>query len=178
MMTASCIEVRRLDMRLTTGQNKETLRLTKTTDSPLTKPLKSRFTVRYLSLTEGQRTWEELGHGRNYQQSGETDADEAGREAASALGSEAGANCGGGDPAFCRARVWRGAGGRYCGAVRHCQGVGFPALQEQGRIVLRGLQESGAVVSEIYAGFGSGAGAGIFRGAAVLAGAHREHGAR
>src|SRR5260370_31601272 len=101
-------------------------------------------------VDQGSReNWEELGHGRNCEPSGEGDADEAGREASTALGSEAGADCGGCNPALCRARVQRGARGRYRGAVRHCQGIGIPALQEQGRIVLRGVQEGGAVVSEI-----------------------------
>src|SRR5450756_2314226 len=127
-------------------------------ESPGKKPLKNALSILYRLLTGGQEIWEELSHGRNHNQSGETDADEAGRKAASALGSETGSDCGGGDPAFCRARVQLGAGGRYRGAVGHCQGIGVRALQEQGRIVLRGVQEGGAVVSEIYAGSGGGAG--------------------
>src|SRR5260370_848049 len=118
-----------------------------TIESPCKKPLKNALSLLYLLLTDGQEAWKELGHGRNYKQSGETDANEAGREAASALGSETGADCGGGDPAFCRTWVQRGAGGRYRGAVGHCQGIGVPALQEQGRIVLRSVQEGGAFVS-------------------------------
>jgi hypothetical protein len=30
------------------------------------KPLKNGFRLLYLSLTDGQRSWEELGHGRHY----------------------------------------------------------------------------------------------------------------
>ncbi len=42
-------------------------------------------------------------------------------------------------------------------------GLFFEAYKKavQGRIVLRGVQEGGAVVSEIYAGSGGGAGAGL-----------------
>src|ERR1017187_9086540 len=43
--------------------------------------------------------------GGNYEQSGETDTNAAGWEAATAIGSETCADCGGSDPAFCRTRV-------------------------------------------------------------------------
>jgi hypothetical protein len=40
----------------------------------LKEPLNIGFPMLYRALTTSQEPWEELGHGRNYQQSGEADA--------------------------------------------------------------------------------------------------------
>jgi hypothetical protein len=90
---------------MTNGQKKGRIRLKKLTKWHGKSRLENGLGVLYLLLTEGQNNLRGVGHGRNYERSGETDADEAGWEAATAFGSEAGADCGGGDPAFCRARV-------------------------------------------------------------------------
>src|SRR5215471_1437375 len=86
------------------------------------------------------------------EQSGKAGAIQRRAYVASAVRSEAGENCGSGDPALRRAGLSCSAGRRHSHGIEHRQGIGFSALQEQGWVVPGGVQEGGAVVSQVHGG--------------------------